>query len=492
MTYANPRVAAIGQARLTYGMHGSARMDLRRHRALHGRAPNLALDELVRVVENVRLHGRGGAAFPFARKIAAVVEATRANDVAPVVLVNGTEGEPAAAKDKLLLSRVPHLVLDGAAIAAGALGAREIVVGVAGGTTGESALLAAVAERQARGPIRVVGLPERFITGEGGALVRGVNGQVPIPPGQKVLSAHSGVDGLPTLLSNAETYAQLALAVRLGADRYCEVGTPEEPGTVLLSVSASGMAPTVVETPTGVPLRQVLDMCRISVGQGVLMGGYHGGWLTPDAARAAVVSRAGITEAGASLGAGIVVPLPAGTCPLGEVARVAHYLAGELAGQCGPCRFGLPEIARVLDTVLRGIGGPEALETVRRASGVVRGRGACSHPDGTVRFLLSALAVFDEDVAAHVGSGGCGRPVRGVLPLPVEASAEHRLAVDWTRCDAHGLCATLAPELISMDANGYPVFTDAPVPDYLRRGARRAVRGCPALALRLSRRPAGR
>jgi ferredoxin len=108
-----------------------------------------------------------------------------------------------------------------------------------------------------------------------------------------------------------------------------------------------------------------------------------------------------------------------------------------------------------------------------------------------VRFVASALGVFTDDVAAHALSGGCGRPTRGVLPVSADDESEQRLAVDWSRCDGHGLCAKLAPKLISLDGNGYPVFPDSPVPGYLQAGARRAVRGCPALALRLARRGAG-
>ena len=487
-----PEVARLGSARLTAGIDRFGRLGLRDHQSVFGGIPALSSDQLIRLAKAVKLHGKGGAAFPFARKVGAVVDASEARGQRPVVLINATEGEPASWKDKMLATRVPHLILDGAMVAAGALGAREIVVGVEAGQPGEDSLAAAIAERRGSGSIRLVRMPPRFISGEGGALVRGANGQLPIPPGRKQLSAVSGVDGVPTLLSNAETYAQLAVATRLGVKRYTAVGTPDEPGTVLLTVSGTAPVRTVVETPAGVSLAEVLELCRAPVGQGVLMGGYHGKWLTPEQARGAIVSRAGMISAGAVLGAGITIPLPADTCPLGETARVAHYLAAQSAGQCGPCRLGLPDLAQILDTVVDGSGGTKALEEVRRASGMVRGRGACSHPDGTVRFIASALSVFADDVAAHALSGGCGRNTKGVLPVAADDDSELRLAVDWSRCDGHGLCAKLAPKLIRLDGNGYPVFPDSPVPNFLQAGARKAVRGCPALALRLGRRGAGK
>jgi ferredoxin len=96
--------------------------------------------------------------------------------------------------------------------------------------------------------------------------------------------------------------------------------------------------------------------------------------------------------------------------------------------------------------------------------------------------------VFSEDVTAHLLRDGCRKPVRNVLPLPEsENPTGHRLAVDWSRCDGHGLCGHLAPELIRLDGNGYPTFADAPVPVWLEPSARKAVAMCPALALRLTK-----
>jgi ferredoxin len=244
----------------------------------------------------------------------------------------------------------------------------------------------------------------------------------------------------------------------------------------------------VVEVPTGVPLGEVLDLCGAEPAEGVLMGGYHGMWLGSQAAYDVPVSRAGLIAAGGTLGAGIVLPLGQRTCALGEVARVAGYLAKESSGQCGPCMLGLPAIARALAALANGSGGVDALDTARRAAAAVRGRGACAHPDGAFRFVVSALDVFTDDLAAHLFRGACGRPVRGILPLTREESDAH-LAVDWTRCQGHGLCAHLVPELIQLDRSGYPEFLDMPVPPWLAGAADQAVAKCPSLALRLVRPP---
>ncbi|GAA4559156.1 NADH-quinone oxidoreductase subunit NuoF family protein [Planotetraspora kaengkrachanensis] len=486
-------ILTIGPARLFHGLDRLQRLNLAAHRERHRSVARLSLRELVALAGEVDLRGRGGAGFPFARKLTAVGQAAERRNVRPVVLVNATEGEPASAKDKALLARTPHLVLDGAVLAARALSAREIVIGVTDGGVPGRSISTAIQDAGLSGSVRLVRLPERFITGEGGALVRGVNGETPIPPGRKVRAAESGVDGLPTLLSNAETFAQLAVLAELGPEGYRATGTGTEPGTVLLTVTVPGHGRVVVETPTGVPLAEVLRRCGVSAGQGVMVGGYHGAWLSPAGAATVAVSRESMAEAGAALGAGIIVPLEQGTCPLGEVARVADYLGAESAGQCGPCRLGLPAIARSFSSLAAGSDGAEALLAVKQASGVVRGRGACHHPDGATRFLLSALDVFSEDVAAHVAGGGCGRPVRGLLPVPGEEVQETttglRLTVDWSRCAGHGLCGHIVPDLVQLDGFGYPVLTDAAVPARHLRGALRAADMCPALALGLTRAP---
>jgi NADH:ubiquinone oxidoreductase subunit F (NADH-binding)/ferredoxin len=475
-----------GPARLLAGVREYGRLDLWAQTEVYGEPEPIPLPDLIDLAQQIRLGGRGGAGFPFARKLEAVAKSAQRRGLPTVVVVNGTEGEPAAFKDKMLLSMVPHLVLDGALLAAWALRPRELVIAIADDGIAEESLLDALQERRGASiPTRVVIVPHRFISGEAGALVRGINGEAHVPPGRKVRASDSGVDGLPTLVSNAETYAQLAVAAAVGPREYAAIGTDEEPGTVLLTVTGAARRPGVIETPTGTPLKEVLRVCGAPTGQGVLTGGYHGTWITPEAAGQAEISRQGFEEVGGSLGAGIIVPLPENTCALGEVARVTHYLAAESAGQCGPCRLGMPEMARMLTGVLDGSASPEA---VRAVSAAMRGRGACSHPDGSSRFVLSALDTFADDVTAHLYHHGCGRPVRGVLPIPeAPDDGAGRLSVDWSSCDGHGLCAHILPELVRLDDNGFPSIPDTEVPSWLAAQARRAVDMCPTLALRLGR-----
>jgi NADH:ubiquinone oxidoreductase subunit F (NADH-binding)/ferredoxin len=488
-----PEVRNIGPAWLTAGLDRVRRLDWPSHRALHGEIPLLSLGELVMLAEAGDLRGRGGAGFPFARKVMAVAESANRKRSEVVVVVNGTEGEPGSFKDKVLLTSAPHLMLDGAVLAATALRAREVVVGVTDAEA-QVSVESAIAERGLTGLARVVRLPERFVSGEGGALVRGINGLKPIPPGRKVRASDMGVSGVPTLLSNTETYSQLAMLAALGADGYRTAGTTDEPGTVLLTVLGSARAPAVVEAPAGIPLRVVLEMCDADPGDGVVVGGYHGKAISGEAAMRAELSRGGMKAVGGALGAGIILPLGKATCPLGEVARVTRYMAGESAGQCGPCYLGLPVLADAMEALAEGRGGSITLETVKRAAQAVPGRGACAHPDGLSRFVLSALDAFADDVQAHVLNGSCGRRVTGMLPIHTEEADQPgvgRLVVDWSRCDGHGLCALLIPGHVTLDIHGYPVIPNTPLPARLERNAEKAIKMCPALALRLERTGSG-
>lgn len=484
---AAPALFRVGQARLTAGLDRYARLDIGSHRDIFGPPPAVSAAELIRICEQVDLRGRGGAAFPFAKKLQAVQKVASGGRRRPFIVVNATEGEPGSGKDKMLLARTPFLVLDGALIAAKALNARRVVIAISGNGPHASSISQAVAaDSWISRMVRVVSVPERFVSGEGGALINAINGKGALPPGKKVLPSDSGVNGLPTLLSNAETFAQLAVLAYLGPEGYASAGVPDQAGTVLLTVGGSVERPAVVEAPAGVPLGAILDICEAKPAHGVLVGGYHGMWLAPDVAYDVPVSRNGLAGAGGTLGAGVVLVLGEETCPLSEVARVAGYMAAQSSGQCGPCKLGLPAVAKSLAAITAGSGGLDQVEAVRRTAGAIRGRGACAHPDGVGRFVTSALDVFAQDLGEHLFRGTCGKKGLALLPLP-EGHGEGKLSVDWTRCQGHGLCARVLPELIQLDENGYPELLDAPVPFWMSQDAKHAVDMCPALALKLDR-----
>lgn len=283
MTGAAPAVAA-SLPRVLAGAHGHRGVDLRRHVALHGplavRGP-----DLVAACEEAGLRGRGGAAFPTAAKLAAVA----ARRGRKVVVVNGAEGEPMSAKDRVVLERVPHLVLDGAAAAAAAVGAEEVVVAVpAAAVVAHAALRSAIAERGDGRRVRVQAVPEAFLTGEETALVQALEGRRAIPTVSPPRPSERGLGRRPTLVQNAETLAHLALVARHGPAWFRALGTPGHPGSALVTLGGGVRAAGVHEIALGTGLQTLLDALGEPAEpmRAVLLGGYHGTWVGAAAAPA--------------------------------------------------------------------------------------------------------------------------------------------------------------------------------------------------------------
>src|SRR5262249_38203373 len=280
--------------------------------------------------------------------------------------------------------------------------------------------------------------------------------------GKPALPAYRPVRGLPrlapgrtALVQNVETLAQLALIARYGAAWFRLAGTEAEPGSMLATLHLADGRTSVTEVPLGIGLADLLGLDPRAADPGgasvpsaggrvraVLVGGYHGAWLPAAEAARLPLANAALRPLGAAVGAGVVAALPAGRCGLAETARVARYLALESAGQCGPCFNGLPRVAAALDHLAgprprqrgradragRGPGhGPGA--DLERGAGLAAGRGACHHPDGSVRFIRSALRVFAAEAGLHDRGRCTGTGPEPFLPLPAGRPASD---ADWS------------------------------------------------------------
>jgi len=400
--------AAAGRLpRLLAGLDVSGRpMPLATHRRLYASPPPPGTPgrELLAMVERSGLRGRGGAGFPTARKMRAVSEGRH-----PIVVVNGSEGEPASRKDKVLLQLAPHLVLDGALLAAAAVGADEVIVCVDGNATAAlQALHGAREERQgeAAASVRIEAIPHRYVAGEESALVHFLNGGPPKPTLTPPRPSESGVGRRPTLVDNVETLAHLAQIARLGAEWFRQVGPAEAPGSTLVTLSGGVPHPGVCEVAIGTPLVDVVGAGGVSpAGIGaILVGGYYGSWLSPTQVATTRLCDADLRPLGASVGCGAIVVLAPETCGLRETARILSWLAGETAGQCGPCVNGLAAIAGAMTDLHDG---RDTVAQLHRWAAQVDGRGACRFPDGAVRLLRSALDVFGADIDRHLHGRGC-------------------------------------------------------------------------------------
>jgi len=407
------RPAASGLPRLLPLVPGVPE-DLRAHLARHGRLPYRGGPGLlIHGVEEAGLTGRGGAAFPVAHKLAIVARARGRK----VIVANGAESEPASRKDALLLRAAPNLVLDGLQLAAEAIGASEAHLFLHPGVSPE--ILRALNQRAAAGldwlGVTITEAPPRFLAGQESALVNRLGGGPAVPTFVPPRVSERGLGGAPTLVQNVETLAHLALIARYGPRWFRTLGTAQEPGSMLTTVQTQENT-QIIEAEIGTPLRTLLPAGIRA--QAVLIGGFHGAWLPAATTGTLTLDNQALKAHGAALGAGVIAALPADRCGLAEAARVVRYLAAESAGQCGPCLNGLPRMAAAL-AELAGRGHRRQVRAdLERWAGLVTGRGACNHPDGTVRFVRSTLTVFAPEISLHA-RGQCSATNRApFLPLP--------------------------------------------------------------------------
>jgi len=364
---------------------------------------------LIDVVERSGLRGKGGAGFPAAIKWRAVASQRGGK---PVVLANGGEGEPLSRKDRTLMEQRPHLIIDGALAAAGAIGAREIVLYV--GAEHSDAIRAmehAAGERprSERGRLRVVSAPVRYVSGEETAAVHFINAGLALPTSIPPRPFERGVDGRPTLVQNVETLAHVGLIARFGDAWFRSLGAGDASGTTLVTVGGAVPQTAVIEVAHGTTVTDAVNAAGglTAESDAVLLGGYFGGWVESSQAWGLVIDPEPLRTQGHSLGCGVIAVLPAGRCGVVETGRILAYLAHESARQCGPCTFGLRAISAATGRIAALTSSDGDLEHIQRWAGLLPGRGACKHPDGAAGLLGSALRVFADEFQSHERQRRC-------------------------------------------------------------------------------------
>ncbi len=419
-------VAQLGEAtaRLLAGPLGAERWG--DHLRRLGPVPDMAPVDIAAMVKAAGLTGRGGGHFPLWRKL----DAARRGVGSALVVVNATEGEPASAKDRTLLELRPHLVLDGASAVASAAGATTVVVAVHVGSVAATSALTAIAERQSSPsagllarPVafHVVDVPDRYVAGESSALASFLGGGEALPASKGRPTAESGIDGRPTIVSNAETLGHVALIARRGARWFLGAGGPDGPGSMLVTLSGDVSSPgSVVELlrPT-----TVADLAAWAAGpdrnwQAALVGGYAGTWLNRQRAAVTLLQPGRPHEGGVSAGCGVFGVIDEDRCGLGEAARLVRWLSDQRAGQCGACSYGLPLVAAQMEALAAGHAG--ARRTGRKLASLAEsllGRGLCSLPDGTVSMAESAVDAFHDEGRLHRRGRCSATSPGGVFPL---------------------------------------------------------------------------
>lgn len=404
-------------------MHGATDrpLSLAQHESAFTSTTNVAsmLDEL----DASGLTGRGGAAFPTGRK-ARLISQQRGHH--KFMVVNAMEGEPASHKDQTLLSANPHLVLDGAEYLASIIEADNIAICVArDNPTVVNDLKRAIHERlrrSLRGPkLELHTPPWRYVAGEESALIHWLDDNESLPQYRPNRPHILKIGHAPALVDNAETCANVGLIGRFGAEWYRGLGTPDSPGSTLVSVTGAVSRPTVIEVELGTPLRAILNTAESDPDPlAVMLGGYGGSWMSASHLDVAY-DNASLRPLGVSTGAGVIVVLPRSVCGIVETQRVVRWMANESARQCGPCAFGLPALAEDLTHIAHQSRDPKgAYQRLVERCSVIEGRGACRHPDGVIRLIRSALEVFAGDFESHVNGLVCAgsRSTRHFVNVP--------------------------------------------------------------------------
>ncbi|MGH2903782.1 MAG: SLBB domain-containing protein, partial [Solirubrobacteraceae bacterium] len=376
-------VEAMGLPRLLIGIPDQGHMGLGEHLAIHGemalgrgrRHARRFAAELIESIERAGLRGRGGSAFPTAVKMRAVAGARRRG----VVVANGAEGEPTSLKDRLLLEALPHLVLDGGSLAGAALGCSDLIVCLPESADAARHSVAQALKERARAEcdsiaVRLHLVPDRYVAGQESALVNHLNGGGAVPTLTPPLPFERGVQRRPTLMSNVETLAHIALIARYGPEWFREVGTPAEPGSALITISGAVAYPGVYEIEHRAPLRDILQVAGGPSGdiKALLLGGYSGAWLPGLLVQTLSLSAEHLAPFGAGLGPGILVALPDESCGVAETARVTRWLSRETSGQCGPCIHGLNAIATAVEELAAGRAAEGTEQRIARWASIVQ------------------------------------------------------------------------------------------------------------------------
>jgi NADH-quinone oxidoreductase subunit F len=385
-------------------------------------------ERVVAQVDAAGLRGRGGAAFPTARKWRAAL-----SQPGPRFLVcNGGEDEPGSLKDRQLMEHHSHTVLEGLLLAAHAVGAERAFLYVnATFSASLEALRRALAEADQAGYlngviVQVIEAPDVYVAGEESAALEVIEGRTPLPRRKPPYPTESGLWGRPTVINNIETLAAVTAIVRRGPAAYRCLGTPANPGTMLLTLTGWIERPGVYEVPFGTPLRTIID----THGGGVRLGKRLKA-LSPGGASTAYLSAdqldlpleyGSLEAAGSSVGCGTLRIVPEGACMVEELLRFAPFFAGGSCGQCGPCVQGTRKIVALAEEVRWGTRDHRPLELLARLGVRLRGMGICGLITGATAPAGSAVSLFAGDFEHHARYGVC--PVMG--PTPVRFAAHRR------------------------------------------------------------------
>jgi NADH-quinone oxidoreductase subunit F len=378
--------------------------------------------QIIEEVSRANLRGLGGAGFPAGRKWSFI---PKASPKPKYLVVNGDEGEPGTFKDRYILERDPHALLEGMVIAAYTIGSHKAYVYIRGEYFRSARRFGrAVEEAYANGwlgkNIQGSGFDldvvihrgaGAYICGEETALLTSLEGGKGFPKLKPPFPAISGLFQCPTIVNNVETLACVPFIVREGAERFAELGALRQGGTRLFSVSGHVNRPGLYEAPVGVTLRELIDNYAEGVLGGrklkaVIPGGISAKVLTADEIDVRMDFDS-LMAAGTMAGSGGVIVMDDTTCMLEALRSAAKFFAHESCGQCSPCREGTGWVHRIVRRISEGGGRLQDLDDLLAIARDMEGKTICVFADAAAWPVQSYITKFRAEFEEHIRTGTC-------------------------------------------------------------------------------------
>ena len=395
---------------------------------------NFGATATIATISGARLRGRGGAGFPAAAKwrVAAATDAPRR-----YVVVNGYGADPATGTDRFLLERDPYAVIDGAAIAAFAIGASEAIIAVRADADaairGLEAAIGAATEAGFIGfdvlgsghdiTVTVRPVQGAYMLGEETVLLKALEGKRGQPEQRPPYPAERGLFDMPTVVQNVQTIAAVPWIIRHGAEAFTATGSNDSPGTILVQLRTPA-GDGIAEVPFGTPLRDVVGLGgKLRAGRtlkAVLVGGPSGGLLPPETLDTPYDFET-LRAAGAHVGSGSLVVADDRACTVDLARLLTRYCAGEACGKTIPCRIGTRRLVEIADRVAEGLPRPTDPQLLEDLSADIVASGLCDHERLTTLPLASGMRYFRSELDEHILRSAC--PAGVCHPIAVAAGA---------------------------------------------------------------------
>jgi NADH-quinone oxidoreductase subunit F len=379
-------------------------------------------EEVIKIVSEAGLRGRGGVGFPTGKKWAFTRECS---EQPHYLVLNGGEDEPGSKKDRMLMEFLPHLVIEGVILSAYAIGAAEAYLYInANYAEATKSITDALTEAKNAGywgqnvlgskfklDIKLVPAPHNYVAGEDTAAIEVIEGKKAWPRQKPPFPVTVGLFGKPTAVNNVETLANVAPIILHDANWYRKFGTPDSPGTMIFSLNDDVNRPGIYELPFGTPLRYLIEECG-----GGIKGGKKIKAIMPAAPSSSFLpldkidtplDHNSMRDAGSGLGCGVVRLIGEGTCIVEEVLKISEFFTVESCGQCPACRMETNTLTALLKKVQQGQGGAPILEQFSKVLAFNKGKGFCNLIAMPGPPIESALKLFPADFKAHLATGKC-------------------------------------------------------------------------------------